>query len=172
MAELPKLLQSIDPGVIPSGNEYRRNGPCSKLLYSTPFKLMIALLLLGAFTAFAHHSLYTHLDGRPPQNFAISQIWVVRIGNALAFLFKTTLIASISIAYFQRSWFSIQQKAITLNGLDAIFGILANPMKFFVKEVVLTAPTLYFLALITWLIPLSAIFSPASLTGIQSKDLF
>ena len=141
--------------------EYR--GAVSSRLKSS--SLMIFFLLIGALTALAQHFFYSHVDGRAPQQINIPQIWVIRIGTAIAFLFKTSLVASIGIAFCQRSWFSFQRDAISVDGIDAIFGVLRDPLKFFVADLLLRTKVLTLLALISWLLPLSAIFSPASLTG-------
>ena len=127
--------------------------------------LMIIFLLIGALTALAQHFFYSYVDGRPPQQVPIQQIWVIRTGTALAFLFKTSLVASIGIAFCQRSWFSFQRDAISVDGIDAVFGVLRDPLKFFVSDMLLRTKVLTLLALISWFLPLSAIFSPASLTG-------
>jgi hypothetical protein len=142
-------------------NEYRP--PIARRFMS--FGLMIFLLLIGVLTALAQHFFYSYVDGRPPQQVPIQQIWVIRIGTALAFLFKTSLVASIGIAFCQRSWYSFQRDAISVDSIDAIFGILRDPLKFFVADMLLRTKVLTLLALISWLLPLSAIFSPASLTG-------
>lgn len=125
---------------------------------------MIILLLLGILTALAQHFFFSYVSGRQPQEFIIPQDWVIRIGTALAFLFKTSLVAIVGIVFCQRSWFSFQQQAISVGGIDAIFGILRDPLKFFVKDL-LKVKVVLLLALISWLLPLSAIFSTASLTG-------
>lgn len=128
------------------------------------FNAMILLLLLGLLSAIAQHSLFSSVNGRPPQQVAIPQDWVIRTGTALAFLFKMSLVASVGIAFCQRSWYSFQHQAITIRGIDAIFGILRDPFQFFVGDM-LKIKVLSLLAFISWLLPLSAIFSPASLTG-------
>src|SRR5437762_2902931 len=148
-------------------NEYRP--PVARRFKSS--SLMILLLVTGLLTSLAQHFFYSYVDGRQPQQVTIEQIWVIRIGTALAFLFKTSLVASIGIAFCQRSWFSFQRDAISVDGIDAIFGILRDPLKFFVADMLVRTKVLTLLALISWLLPLSAIFSPASLTGCSHQFL-
>jgi len=136
----------------------------------TSVALMILLFLISLLTAHAQHFFYSHVDGRSPQQVSIQQIWVIRIGTALAFLFKTSLVASIGIVFCQRSWYSFQRNAISVDTIDAIFGVLQDPLKFFVTDMLLRTKVLALLALISWLLPLSAIFSPASLTGCSTNS--
>lgn len=57
--------------------------------------LMFGLLLLGFLGAVAHHLFYDSLDGREAKN----QLAMIRIGTALAFFTKATLVGSVVIAY-------------------------------------------------------------------------
>lgn len=133
---------------------------------------MILLLVLGLLTAICQHSFYSQLDGKQADQYFIPQIWVIRIGIAMAFLFKLSLVAAVGNAYFQQSWYSFQRNAITVDGIDAVFGILQDPRKFLVADMVLNTRVLALMALVSWLIPLSAIFSTASLTGKVYLDRF
>jgi hypothetical protein len=130
-----------------------------------PFRAMMLFLLLGLLVAICQHQFYASLDGRQLQEYFIEQIWVIRIGTALAFLFKASLVASLGIAFCQSSWFYFQQEPITVDGIDAIFGVLRDPTRFFMKEMLLNTRVLSLMALISWCLPLSAIFAPASLIG-------
>src|SRR5438046_665100 len=91
-------------------------------------------------TLIENHQLLS--DDHQPQQVTIEQIEVIRIGTALAFLFKTSLVASIGIAFCQRSWFSFQRDAISVDGIDAIFGILRDPLKFFVADMLVRTKVL------------------------------
>jgi len=132
---------------------------------SKTLSTMILLLVIGLLTAICQHAFYSHVDGRQPGQYFIPQIWVIRIGIALAFLVKVSLAASVALAYIQWSWYSFQRNAITVDGIDAVFGILQDPRKFVVMDMVLKTRVLVLMALVSWLLPLSAIFSIASLTG-------
>jgi len=130
------------------------------------FFVMILLLVIGVLAALCQHAFYSHLDGQQPERYFIPQIWVIRIGITLAFLFKMSLVAAVGNAYVQQSWYSFQRNAMTVDGIDAVFGILQDPRKFLVMDMVLRTRILALMAFVSWLIPLSAIFSTASLTGI------
>lgn len=57
--------------------------------------LMFGLLLSGFLGAVAHHLFYDSLDGKEAKN----QLAMVRIGTALAFFTKATLVGSVVISY-------------------------------------------------------------------------
>lgn len=63
--------------------------------------LMFGLLLSGFLGAVAHHLFYDSLDGKEAKN----QLAMVRVGTALAFFTKATLVGSVVISY--RSVFSL-----------------------------------------------------------------
>ena len=161
-------MGSVEP-LQPTVNDQRELRSLSLSTFKS-FSAMILLLVLGALTAICQHAFYSHIEGQQPGQFFIPQVWVIRIGIALAFLFKTSLVAGICIAYHQRSWFSFQRNAITVDGIDAIFKILQDPRKFFVPEMLLRNKILALMALMSWVLPLSAIFSTASLTGTSPND--
>lgn len=112
-----------------------------------------------------------YLDGREVAQAPISQSWAIRIGTALAFCFKTCLnVEAVGVAFCQGFWFSVRRNAVRLDGLDAMFSVLHNPLKFLNKDIYLRAKTLVFLGVICWLLPITAILSPGALTG-TSLDL-
>jgi hypothetical protein len=146
------------------GNSFKRSMsriPSHKSSYS----VMLVLLILATLGAVAQHIFYSYLDGRQPDDFFIDQVWVIRIGAALAYLVKSALVTSVAISFYQRCWFSLQRVAVTVDCIDALFGILQNPFRFFTKELLLKTKIVTILALICWCLPLSAILSPGSLTG-------
>lgn len=57
--------------------------------------MMFGLLLLGFLGAVTHHLFYESLDGKEAKD----QLFMVRIGTALAFFTKATLVGSVIIAY-------------------------------------------------------------------------
>jgi hypothetical protein len=108
---------------------------------------------------------YSRINNRPIAQLPISQSWVTRASNALAFLFKTVLVSAIGIAYSQRLWFSARRQAIRIGSIDAMFQILTNPLMFFNIDIFRKTSILFGLAAVSWLLPLSAIVSPSALTS-------
>jgi hypothetical protein len=133
--------------------------------------VMILFFAVGVLAAVSQHIFYDYLNGKQSENVPIRQSWAIQVGNGLAFLFKTSLVAAVGVAYCQRFWFSVRQKAISIRTIDAIFGILQNPTHFVNKELVLKLKLLSLLAAICWLLPISAIFSPGALTGFLCSSL-
>ena len=125
-----------------------------------PFLLLLALL-----AALAQHLFYSYIDGSAPDDFIVEQKWVIRIGTALAYLFKTSLVATMTLVFYHRAWYSFRRQALTVRALDAVLGVLDNPFWFLNWEMVVRMKIVAFLAVMVWLLPLTAILSPAALTG-------
>jgi hypothetical protein len=136
-------------------------------LRTSIFKWLIMpfLFLLGLLAALAQHLFYSYIDGLSPEEFIVEQKWVIRIGTALAYLFKTSLVATTAVVFYHRSWYSFRRQAMSVRGLDAVFGVFENPFWFLTWEMLVKTKVAALLALMSWLLPLTAIFSPASLTG-------
>ena len=129
------------------------------------YAIMSGLLFLAAVTAFSQHSYYNYLNNREINQVPFSQSWATRIGNAFAFLFKTCLVSEVGVAFCQGFWHVVRRRAIRLGGLDAMFGVLKDPLKFTNTDLVLRGKTLFVLAVISWILPITAILSPGALTG-------
>jgi len=126
---------------------------------------MAILLTIGVSTGIGQHFYYTYLNGKEVSSVGLSQSWVINISTAFAFLFKTCLVAAVGIAFSQGFWYTVRRKSIRLNGLDAMLDVKGNPLKFFNIDLLLKAKIVTFLAIMSWVLPFSAIFSPGSLTG-------
>ena len=87
------------------------------------------------------------------------------MGTAFAFLFKTSLVSAVGVAFCQGFWFAARRKAIRIKGLDAIMAVVQNPLNFFSPDLLLETKVLFALALISWLLPIASILSPGALTG-------
>jgi hypothetical protein len=132
------------------------------------WKSYVGMLLfsgLGICAAAGQHGFYTYLDKKSLDDMFITQTWVIQIGNAFSFLFKTAFVAAIGIAFCQRFWFSTRRQAIRIETIDSIFDVLRNPIKFANTDFLCNAKLLFIVATISWTLPLSAIFSPGALTG-------
>jgi hypothetical protein len=133
--------------------------------------LLTPLLLCGALlSAICQHYFYAHFNRQQVDQSVLSQVWVIRIGTGLAFLFKATMTAAIGGAFCHSAWFCFQSSSTTLGGLDAIFGVLQNPLNFFNRDMLFNKKILTLFALLAWLMPLSAILSPGSMIGIHHRQ--
>jgi len=126
---------------------------------------MIGLTLLAVLAAIGHHLFYVYLDGKQVSQVKIPQAWVIRVGTAFAYLFKASLVAAVGIAFCQRFWYSARRSSLQIRSLDAMFGVLINPLKFFNADLLLRTKVLFIMAVIAWILPIAAIFSPGAMTG-------
>lgn len=125
---------------------------------------MIVLLLLGIAGGVAHLVYYHSLDGRSVASQSISQEWAIRIGTGLAFLTKTVWTVAVLTAQSQQAWTTMDRKPLAATTVDAMILAPTNFTKFRHISLIKHAKTATLLAAIAWCIPLSAIFTPATLT--------
>jgi hypothetical protein len=133
---------------------------------------MLLLLALATATAVGQHFFYNYLNLKQVANVGIPQTWVIRVGNGFAFLFKALLVAAVGIAFYQRFWYSSSRVSLQLKSVDAIFGVLKDPFNFFNADLVLRTKVLFILALIAWALPITAIFAPGALFGLNHSSDF
>jgi len=140
---------------------------CDNLSHASlmTYAIMLGLLVLALFAAIGHHLFYSFLDNCEIDKAAIPQTWAIRIGNAFAYLFKTVLVAAVAKAYAQGFWFFVRRKSFEIGSLDNFFGILYNPLLFYNADFLQKTTLLFGLAAVSWLLPISAVFAPGSLTG-------
>lgn len=111
---------------------------------------MVCVFLCGVGFAVGHHEYYKSLDGEP----ADDQLMKIRYGTALAFLTKAALAGSVVVAFRQRVWHTVRNKAIKMHGLDALFAIVEDPTWFFKpdsgREIMTKAKLATVMAAATW----------------------
>ncbi|KAF4635830.1 hypothetical protein G7Y89_g2260 [Cudoniella acicularis] len=143
--------------------------------WKAPVK-MVGLLIAGAGIALGHHFYYHYLDKKEVSTDDSkwnlkSQQWELRYGNAFAFLAKTCLAASISVAYQQHIWTTMRRKSIAISGLDATFGATKDLFSFLNTSFLFNVKVGVALAALTWLMALIAVVTPATLTVIPSSTI-
>ncbi|KAF1966163.1 hypothetical protein BU23DRAFT_487420 [Bimuria novae-zelandiae CBS 107.79] len=132
-----------------------------KIHWITP-ALMIVLFVAGVGAALGHHFFYMSLEGEPATN----QLTMVRYGTALAFFVKSALVGSVVMCYRQRIWHTFRTRALTIAGIDGLFSSTEDPAQFFYNlEMMSNAKIATIMALVSWLIPIASVLSPASLTS-------
>jgi len=129
------------------------------------FITMLLLVIASILAAGGQHFYYHSLNGRGVNDVPVSQGWVIRGGNALAFLFKSCLVMAVAVSFCQLFWYLIRRTTLEVGTLDAIFALLQNPLSFFVGELWIRGKLLLLIGIIAWLVPISAILSPGALTG-------
>lgn len=129
---------------------------------------MLGLLLLGVLIAIGHHLFYVYLNNREIEEVLVPQNWAIRIGNGFGYLFKTSLVSAVAVAYAQGFWYFVRRRTFEIGSIDTLFGVLYNPFLFFSKDLVQKTPMLFVLAAVSWLLPFSGVFAPGTLTGYHS----
>lgn len=80
------------------------------------------------------------------------QRWVSRLGNGVAFIIKTLLTTSTSVAFVQWFWFRLRKTYTTLRKTDVLFGLIYDPANFLQIKYWVDSLPLGFLAIVTWLV--------------------
>jgi hypothetical protein len=127
--------------------------------------IIVALWLGAAGVAVGQHFFYNYLNDSAVQLVPVPQTWVVRLGTAFAFAFKTLLVGAVGIIYAQVLYFIVQRTAVRLDSLEALFGVLNNPLLFLNRDLIQRTTLLFGIAVVSWLVPLSAVVAPGALTG-------
>ncbi|KAI5199164.1 hypothetical protein AUEXF2481DRAFT_31775 [Aureobasidium subglaciale EXF-2481] len=136
--------------------------------------ILYGSLLASIAFAVGHHLYYQSLADTPVSTAndltfgtwtgVPSQKFNTAIGTTFASLFRTSLSITVTTAYFQIVWSVLKAGSTRLNVVDAISGILANPLAFFNGGAWKKSSLLIILAATTWLLPIAPIITPATLT--------
>ncbi|KAL6887058.1 hypothetical protein GGI43DRAFT_417555 [Trichoderma evansii] len=132
--------------------------------------LMIGNTICGILVAVGHHLFYKSLD-KQTVGTQSQQEWNARIGTGMAFCVKMFLTAAAGFAYTQVLWKLLKARQVKLEGIDAMFDVVNNPFAFLNWELWKKGFELVVLAGLLWAIPIIAVFTPATLTIQQAKDL-
>ncbi|KAL2861718.1 hypothetical protein BJX68DRAFT_223128 [Aspergillus pseudodeflectus] len=124
--------------------------------------LMVGLLISGAMLSVGHHFYYRSFDGSRVAS-REQQTWAIRIGTGFAFLIKSCLVSAVGLAAVQETWSTLRRKSVRLSSIDSMFAVRGSPLAFLTLDLWLYAKTLTVLAVVCWLIPLTAIVTPATL---------
>ncbi|KAF7198631.1 hypothetical protein HII31_00370 [Pseudocercospora fuligena] len=133
---------------------------------------MITALVLSIGLAAGHHAFYESLRGTQlssePFKFAglqaSQQQFSTTVGTAFAFLFKASVVLAASAAYMQLFFRTLHSGSYSIGTLDNWYSSLSDISCFFCASTYYRHWALAFVALTTWLLPLAAIFPPASLS--------
>ncbi|KAL0635166.1 hypothetical protein Q9L58_005891 [Maublancomyces gigas] len=128
----------------------------------TPVSIFL-LLLAGTATAIAHHLFYRYLDNSLVGG-EVKQRWSLWIGSGLSFLTKVMLTAALGIARTQWVWMTLRSEWFTLDGIDALFGIVSDPALFLNWRMIKKAKVATIMAIGMWMFPLAAILTPGTIS--------
>ncbi|KAG8997331.1 hypothetical protein FRB90_012525 [Tulasnella sp. 427] len=161
----------LDPR--PSMHDRTSTGPSPTLIgrETSPLRIKaiippLVCLVMGIVLAFAHHIFNTWAEGRTVgRSPNISQQWILRVGTAFAFTFQTILAACLSFVVCQILWYYARRKYMTLNDLNILFLVERRDIiPTFLSNALFRAPLLVLVVAFSLMLPIAAIFSPASLS--------
>ncbi|KAJ9499652.1 hypothetical protein H2202_004642 [Exophiala xenobiotica] len=130
--------------------------------------IMVSSFVVGLMGAASHHALYSAFNNRTI-DFEHEQQIISTTGLALAFLVKVSLALTSATAFTQCLWRSLRSEPMKIRSVDSMFDVLANPLEFLYLKFRLRHPVLTLTAATTWLIPLSTIFTPSTLSNNDSQ---
>lgn len=139
------------------------------IYWFTPTSIVF-LFLLSVGTAIAHHEFYTKLDNTSAGE-ADYQQSVIRIGTGLTILFRAALVAMVGISRKQWLWVTLRKRFITLKGINAMFGATTDPSYFGNADMLLSARLATIMALVMWVIPLTAVLTLDTITVKPASDI-
>ncbi|RPA94298.1 hypothetical protein L873DRAFT_1837705 [Choiromyces venosus 120613-1] len=130
---------------------------------TSPIVMMTVLFLLGIAFAVGHYAFYkSWRDNIVEEN--LQQEYIIRAGTAFAFLSKASLVGAVVVAHKQIAWDTVRKRAITVDGIDAMFVAPTDFTSFLNGDMIKRAKVATLLALLAWCIPISAIITPGSLS--------
>ncbi|KAH0841142.1 hypothetical protein AYO21_11437 [Fonsecaea monophora] len=157
-------VNQTDTEVLPSDASLVKMRPArTRRIHWRAPTLMVASFITALIGAVSHHVLYLCVDGRAI-TFDVEQQVVTSAGLVLAFLVKVLLAISSSIAFTQCLWCTLRLHSVDVRSMDSLFGVLGNPFELLNLRFWFGHPVLTLTAATTWLIPLSAIFTPATIS--------
>lgn len=115
----------------------------------SPVAIMAGLSLLGIAFAILHYIFYQswgdHIAGGN-----LEQEYIIRAGTALAFLSKASLVGAVVIAHKQIAWETVRKRAISMDGIDAMFVAPTDLTSFWNWDMLRRAKAATMLALLAW----------------------
>ncbi|XPS71716.1 hypothetical protein M3J09_003893 [Ascochyta lentis] len=125
--------------------------------------MMIGLLFLGGGMSIAHHLFYQSLHNtKTPGDF--SQQLNTAYGTAFAFAAKACFIAAVGSAYTQHMWFNFRKRFVRVSTMDSIFTATSSLLSLLDPRFMWSCKTGAVIAALSWLLPLSAIVTPSTLS--------
>ncbi|CAK7231223.1 hypothetical protein SBRCBS47491_007858 [Sporothrix bragantina] len=99
------------------------------------------------------------------------QTWAIRIGTGLTNLSTTALSKLIALIAAQQAWFTLRRKAMSIDGIDHMFGVLDDPLAIFNTEIWAHAKGYMALAVLSYGLWFVKVITPATLS-VQPRPYF
>ncbi|KAG8898030.1 hypothetical protein FRC01_011057, partial [Tulasnella sp. 417] len=132
----------------------------------------VAFLVIGTMLAIGHHLFYDWVDGRAVGSSpSVPQVWVIRVGTAFAFAFHTILAACLGFVICQLLWFTTRRNFLSLNDINTLYLVERRDLvSTILSNAIRRAPLLVAVTLLSFLLPVASVFTPASL-GVSNANL-
>lgn len=124
---------------------------------------MLSALLVGFAAALSLHLFYSSLDGEKVRNVAQQQN-NLRLGTALAFLGQIFFVVSVRQSQTQSLWRGLKRNTLSIRAIDAGFAADKSLLPFMNFEMLTKLRMASLVAIIAWLIPISSLVVPATLS--------
>jgi len=115
----------------------------------SPVAMMAGLFLLGIAFTIGHYVFYRSWRDHIV-NGNLEQEYIIRAGTAFAFLSKASLVGAVVVAHKQIAWDTVRKRAITIDGINAMFVAPTDLTSFWNGDMLRRAKTATILALLTW----------------------
>ncbi|CAG8081645.1 unnamed protein product [Penicillium olsonii] len=136
--------------------------------------LMVSALLIALAFAVGHDALYHSVDRKSVLHVEILFNWnslqlsnqqvYVALGALFAFIVRSFLGVSVSTAFEQFAWKSIHSQTTKIGIIDDLFSVLRNGLTVLDPRLWRRYPLSMTLAAMCWLLPVSSILTPATLS--------
>ncbi|KAG8926065.1 hypothetical protein FRC01_009377 [Tulasnella sp. 417] len=125
----------------------------------------MALLIVGAMLAVGHHLFNGWANGRTVGSSpSVPQVWVFRLGTAFAFAFQTILAACLGFVVCQLLWFTTRRNFLSIDDINTLYLVERRDVfSTILSNAILRAPLLVAVTVLSFLLPIAAVFTPASL---------
>jgi hypothetical protein len=137
--------------------------PLRKIHWRVPAIIILAFVAGLAF-ALGHHAFYGSLDGQPVDRHFFDQQINLAVGQAFAFVVRASLVISVGASYWQVFWGTMLHGTLAISQVDALAGMLGSILDLLNLKASTTRPILVALALLSWMVPLTSILPPATLS--------
>lgn len=115
----------------------------------SPVAMMAGLFLLGIAFTIGHYEFYRSWRGHIVDG-NLEQEYIIRAGTAFAFLSKASLVGAVIVAHKQIAWGTVRKRAITIDGINAMFVAPTDLTSFWNVDMLRRAKAATILALLTW----------------------
>ncbi|KXH27926.1 hypothetical protein CNYM01_04526 [Colletotrichum nymphaeae SA-01] len=127
------------------------------------FYVLVSGLLALGFMA-THMAFFILLDGQPVATSGFSQNLQAALANFLAIAVEICLLSGTAVAYDQTLWRLLRRKALRAYIIDKLVTLVLSPWNLFRLELLTSAPELWLIAFLCFMIPVTVVFPPGALT--------